>query len=72
MKDRGVKMTSIRRRLLNSGYKAYRLRKKPTLTEAIRNKRLQWAKNFQDLTEEDWARAYFTHESTIEMMKNSS
>lgn len=47
---------TIRRRLVEGGFKAYRPRKKPKLTPVMRKARLQWAKNFANWNVDDWKR----------------
>lgn len=58
MNTSGVQMSSrtVRRRLIEAGLRAYRPRKKPKLTTAMKKKRLLWAKQFATWTEEDWKR----------------
>ena len=56
MSTAGVQMSSrtVRRRLIEAGLRAYRPRKKPKLTAAMMKRRLSWAKQFANWTEEDW------------------
>jgi transposase len=70
MADRGVNVSSslVRRRLISAGYRAYRPRRKPKLTPAMRLKRLNWAKAFINWTAEDWERVCFSDESTIQIL----
>ena len=66
----GVRMSSrtVRRRLFNAGLRAYRPRKKPKLTPAMRRKRFAWAKQFRSWTVTDWERVCFSDESTLEIL----
>jgi transposase len=73
MSSIGVHMSTrtVRRRLFEAGLRAYRPRKKPKLTVAMRKKRLAWAKQFQSWTKEDWERVCFSDESTLEILGDS-
>jgi transposase len=69
----GVAMSSrtVRRRLLEVGLRAYRPRKKPKLTFAMKKKRLNWALQFRRWTKEDWQRICFSDESTLEILDDN-
>lgn len=58
LEDKSIVMSSrtVRRRLFEAGYKAYRPRKRPKLTETMKKKRLAWAKSFENWTVDDWKR----------------
>ena len=58
MNSAGVDMSSrtVRRRLIEAGLRAYRPRKKPKLTPAMKKKRLLWAKQFVTWNVDDWKR----------------
>ena len=45
---------TVNKRLLESGLKAYRPRKKPRLTHPMINARLAWAQNHVQWTSEQW------------------
>lgn len=45
---------TLQRRLIEKGFNCRRPARKPRLTEAMRKKRLEWAKKFEKWTEEDW------------------
>ncbi|XP_065665699.1 uncharacterized protein LOC136087121 [Hydra vulgaris] len=55
MNTLGVQMSSstVQKRLIEAGLRAYRPRKKPKLTAAMMKKRLLWAKQFATWTVED-------------------
>ena len=51
---------TINNRLLEQGLRAYRPRKKPRLTQKMKDARYQWAMEHQNWTSEDWAKvSYF-------------
>ena len=58
-----VSPQTIRRRLIDAGRRAVRPLKKQLLTEAMRKKRLHWAKKYQHWTVEDWKKVIFSDES---------
>jgi hypothetical protein len=51
-----ISLATLRRRMAEQGFKACRPAKKPRLTQAIKDKRLQWAKNHRHFTTDDWER----------------
>jgi transposase len=73
MNAAGVQLSSrtVRRRLIEAGLRAYRPRKKPRLTETMKKKRLQWAKQFAKWTVDDWKRVCFSDESTLEILDDN-
>lgn len=56
---------TVARALNNSGLKAGEKKKKPALSPKNIKSRLEFAKNHQDWTEEDWNRVIFSDESKI-------
>lgn len=50
---------TLRRRLLDLGFKCRRPAKKPLLTDRMKKLRLAWAKNHRFMTENDWAQVSF-------------
>lgn len=58
-----VSARTVRRRLFNMGLKAYRPRKKPLLTVAMRKNRLAWSKEHAVWTLDDWKKVIFSDES---------
>ena len=56
--NRGCNISSstVRKRLLADGVGAYQPVKKPHLTARMKRQRLQWAKQFEKWTAEDWER----------------
>ena len=58
-----VSSSTIRRRLLKKGSKARRPLKKQLLTNTMKEKRLNWALEHQDMTAEDWRKVLFSDES---------
>lgn len=51
-----ISLATLRRRMAEQGFKACRPAKKPRLTQAMKDKRLQWAKNHRHFTTDDWER----------------
>lgn len=49
-----VSRRTVSRRLLESGFRSYRPRRKPRLTAGMIEKRLQWAKKYSKWTVEQW------------------
>lgn len=49
-----ISRRTVNRRLLTAGLKAYRPRKKPRLTDAMKKARFAWAKEHINWTIEDW------------------
>lgn len=58
MADYGIDVSSrtIRRKLFDGGLKARRPRKKAKITPAMAKKRLDWAREHANKTEEDWSK----------------
>ena len=68
MAERGIKISekTIRRRLsLNFGLKSYRPAQKPRLTEAMKKRRLEFAKKHLDLNTKMWKKVLFSGGSSI-------
>jgi len=57
--------STIRRRLIANGLNRRIPRKKPFLNKLQRSKRLQWAKDHKDWSNEQWARVLWSDESKI-------
>lgn len=57
--------STVRRVLIRNGLKGCKPRKKPLLTEAHRKKRLEWAKQHQNWTVEQWSKVIFSDESNF-------
>jgi hypothetical protein len=55
----------VRRRLITSGLKGCKARKKPLLTPLQRRKRLAWARAHRNWTLEQWRKVIFSDESTF-------
>lgn len=47
---------TLQRRLLERGFKARKAAKKPLLTSTMVKKRIQWARDHRNWTENDWAK----------------
>lgn len=62
-----ISARTARRRLLASGLKGCRARKKPWLSEKNKENRLEWAKKYQHFTEEDWSNVLWSDESNFEV-----
>lgn len=58
MNDEGINISkrTVRRRLADENLIGRRPTKKPRLTEAMKKKRLQWARQHKNMTAEDWSR----------------
>ena len=54
---------TVRRRLKEMGFRSIRPGKKPRLTSSMRQKRLQWAREHEQWTLDDWRRVCFSDES---------
>lgn len=67
-----VGCSTIRRYLVNLGYSAHRPRCKPKLTPAMRRKRLQWCRDHQNWTTEDWLNVGFSDESTFQILTDKT
>uniref|UniRef100_A0A3Q3J165 Transposase Tc1-like domain-containing protein n=1 Tax=Monopterus albus TaxID=43700 RepID=A0A3Q3J165_MONAL len=65
LKEKGIEVSSstVRRRLLEVGRKAYRPVKKQLLTKAMKVKRYKWALKYKNWTKEDWRKVLFSDES---------
>lgn len=73
MRERGVKMSSIivRRRGSIPGTRYQGTKESQAYLKKMGKKRLRWAEQFQDWTEEDWTRVSFTDGSTIAIMEDN-
>uniref|UniRef100_A0A3Q3R911 Transposase Tc1-like domain-containing protein n=1 Tax=Monopterus albus TaxID=43700 RepID=A0A3Q3R911_MONAL len=65
LKEKGIEVSSstVCRRLLEVGRKAYRPVKKQLLTKAMKVKRYKWALKYKNWTKEDWRKVLFSDES---------
>ena len=64
--EKGIEISSstVRRRLLEVGRKAYRPVKKQLLTKTMKTKRYKWGLKYKNWTKEDWRRVIFSDELT--------
>lgn len=60
---------TVRRRLLEAGVKSYVAPKKPLLTSRHRHIRLEWAKERQHWTVEQWSKIVFSDETPIHLIQ---
>jgi len=60
-----IDVSTVRRRLLEAGRRARKPIKKQLLTTAMMNKRLAWAKKYQNWTTEDWSKVLFSDETHL-------
>lgn len=60
-----VSVSTIKRALHDTGLHAKKVIKKPLLTKRHRKARLEFARKYEDFTEDDWKRVIFTDESKI-------
>lgn len=58
VKESGLKVSqrTVRRRLVEEGLTGHRPSKKPKLTEAMKKKRLAWARDYRHMTTHDWSK----------------
>lgn len=66
-KDRDVPVSTqtIRRALRDAGLKAKTKKKKPAISKVNKNKRLKWALEHEQWTEDDWKRVIWSDETKI-------
>lgn len=62
-----VSARTVRRRLVQNGLKGCKARKKPLLSEKNKKFRLEWARRYQQFTQEDWANIVWSDESNFEI-----
>ena len=65
--NRQISIRTVWARLEEAGLKECKARKKPYLSEVNKKKRLLWAKEHQDWTDEDWAKVVWSDESNFEV-----
>lgn len=58
-----IHVSTVKRRLLEVGRKAYRPKKKQLLTKVMKEKRLQWAKTYKKFSVEQWKNVLFSDET---------
>lgn len=60
--DEGISISkrTVRRRLAEENLMGHRPTKKPRLTQAMKKKRLQWARQHRNMTVADWSRVSMT------------
>ena len=63
--EKGIEISSstVRRRLLEVGRKAYRPVKKQLLTKTMKTKRYKWGLKYKNWTKEDWRHVIFSDET---------
>ena len=67
-----VKVRRIRESLQRQGLAAKRAARKPNLTPAMIQKRIDWCLAHQHMSEEDWMKVEFSDESTFYQIRNAS
>ncbi|RVE51166.1 hypothetical protein evm_004131 [Chilo suppressalis] len=67
-----VSKRTVQRRLAEENLTGHRPVKKPRLTEAMKKKRLAWAREHRMNTVEDWSKVCFSDESTFEILADKS
>ena len=65
-----VSVTTVQRRLLEVGLKAYRARKKPRLTRIHRQRRMEFTQAYRHWTASDWSKVVFSDESWFLLFRN--
>lgn len=64
--DHKVKIGSIRRLLYEMDLRKWRQLERPMLSEFHANRRLEWARTYENYTAEDWATVFWSDECSIE------
>ena len=67
-----IDSSTVRRRLLENGRPAYRPIQCQLLTNAMKQKRLQWCREHEDWDIKRWSRVMFSDESSIELQPHRS
>ncbi|CAG5039123.1 unnamed protein product [Parnassius apollo] len=67
-----ISLATVRRRMKDLGFICRRPAKKPLLTQAMMSKRLQWAKEHQNWTAEDWNKVCFSDESSVQILSDKA
>ena len=67
IRDCANKNISVRRRLLEVGLKGSKTRKNPSLSQANKKKRLEFAKKHENWTPDDWGKIVWSDESNFEV-----
>lgn len=62
-----ISSSTVRRRLINAGRRARKPIRKQLLTNAMKKKRMKWAKDYKNWTEEHFKKVIFTDESHFEV-----
>lgn len=72
MSHRGVDLSvrTVRRRLLNAGFRARKPVRKPFLTNRMKTARLNWAREHQSWTLNDWKKVLWSDESRFNLHAN--
>ena len=65
--NKNISARKVRRRLLEVGLKGCKGWKKPYLSQADKKKRLEFAKNHENLTPDDWGKIAWSDESNFEV-----
>ena len=63
--------STIRKRLLRSGLRGCKAKKKPKVSEKQRKARIAWAKEHLNWTSEDWDKVIFSDESTFTIQNHA-
>ena len=66
-----VSARTVRRRLVQSGFKTTIAKKKPLLTPRHRQQRLQWAQQHRNWTPEDWANVVWSDEVPVHLVQTT-
>ena len=67
----GVSISAIRKRLLRSGLRRCKAKKKPKVSEKQRKARITWAKEHLNWTSDDWDKIIFSDESTFTIQNHA-
>ena len=65
--NKNISARTVRRRLLEVGLKGCKTRKKPYLSQANKKKRLEFSKNHENWTPDDWGKIVWSDESNFEV-----
>lgn len=65
-----VSQRTVARRLLQMGLRGCISKRKPLLTQRHKGRRLEWARNHQDWTVEQWRNVLFSDETPLHLVQN--
>ena len=63
--EQGLSLSTVLRVLHRNGFRPYKTTKKPSLTEAMKEARYQFALRYKDWTIEDWKKVIWSNETSV-------